>query len=175
MVQITVHKWSRWLATQVCMHACGATCLADDTDSSLQVEQMISYTSMHARGKTCWKIRWYRSQMTDTGRGEAVAVCASAFSHYGKIDFCRAIRNFAVLIFSGARQRASLPCIFYRAHGEEKSHDKFIVWRALFSAQAKTFFAVRFFATHGKLKSLPCAFLVAHGKVFSHGPSPPRI
>jgi hypothetical protein len=34
------------------------------------------------------------------------------------------VKIFAVRFISGARQRASLPCVFYRTHGKEKTHDK---------------------------------------------------
>jgi hypothetical protein len=33
-------------------------------------------------------------------------------------------QNLCRAFFSGARQKAYLPCVFYRAHGKEKTHDK---------------------------------------------------
>jgi hypothetical protein len=34
------------------------------------------------------------------------------------------VKIFAVRFLSGARQRASLPCVLYRAHGKQKAHGK---------------------------------------------------
>jgi hypothetical protein len=62
-----------------------------------------------------------------------------------------------VRFISGARQRDWLPCVFYRAHSKEKTHDKSDLCRAFYFGRtakkkhtASKLFAVRQKKTHGK-------------------------
>jgi hypothetical protein len=52
---------------------------------------------------------------------------------------------FAVRIFSGARQRGALPCVFPKTHGEKKR-------------TANKIFAVRFCIGARQTQTLPCVF-----------------
>jgi hypothetical protein len=53
------------------------------------------------------------------------------------------VKIFAVRFISGARQRACLSCVFYIAHGKEKTHAKDHVCRAfLLQRTAKYFLAL---------------------------------
>jgi hypothetical protein len=71
-----------------------------------------------------------------------------------------------VRIFSGARKRGALPCVFPKTHGE-KTHGQKNIWRAfLHWRTANTNFAVRFFLAHGKHKLCRAFFALAHGKLF---------
>jgi hypothetical protein len=50
------------------------------------------------------------------------------------------VKFFAVRFISGARKRDCLPCVFYKAHGKEKTHGKDLVCRAFyFLAHGKDF------------------------------------
>jgi hypothetical protein len=69
------------------------------------------------------------------------------------------VKMFAVRFLSGARQRASLPCVLYKAHDKENTHGKkWFVVRFFGDARQTLEVAVHFFETHGKPLSLPCVF-----------------
>jgi hypothetical protein len=54
------------------------------------------------------------------------------------------VKTFAVRFISGARQKAYLPCVFYRAHDKEKTHGKQALCSAPEKGTANILFAVRF-------------------------------
>jgi hypothetical protein len=91
------------------------------------------------------------------------------------------VKLFAVRFISGARQRDWLPCVFYTAHGKEKTHGKQAFCRAPEKTHGKDLICRAFyFLAHGKdfsptavssrqqtsrcEVSLPCVFGKTHGK-----------
>jgi hypothetical protein len=64
-----------------------------------------------------WQAREQRDGINE-GRGGVGIYCTVALRENTLLS---CVKIFAVRFLSGTRQRASLPCVLYRAHGKEKN------------------------------------------------------